>query len=74
MNIAELREMIKDCPDDMPVIIEFEMGFISACNAESQVVNMGDGEEKAFYIAPCTCHEDDMEFDFSADDLPISEN
>ena len=73
MNIADLKEMIKELPDDMPVIIEFELGFISACMAESQVVETSE-EEKAFYIAPCTCHEDDMEFDFSADDLPISEN
>lgn len=73
MDIQTLKEYIADLPDDMPVIVEIDNGFISACAADSDVVTLPTGE-KAFYLAPCFCPYKDKEFELGAEDFPINEN
>lgn len=73
MDIQTLKEIIADLPDDMPVIVEIDNGFISACATDSDVVVLPTGEE-AFYLAPCFCPYKDTEFEFGAENFPINEN
>lgn len=71
MDIQTLREIIKDLPDDMPVIVEIDNGFISACSAESDVVKLPNGEE-AFYLAPCFCQFKTDQIDLLPGDFPTN--
>lgn len=60
MNIAELKALIKDLPDNLEVMIpvngefgEFE-GFISPCTQESQSMPLGADEfDDSFVLVPC---------------------
>jgi dethiobiotin synthetase len=71
MKVKDLKELIKDLPDDMEVIVEGGGGFISACNEDSQVVKDDESAEaiSMLLISPCLCNED-ITLDLSAEDFP----
>jgi dethiobiotin synthetase len=71
MKVKDLKELIKDLPDDMEVLVEGGGGFISACKEDSQVVADGDSADATpmLLISSCLCNED-ITLDLSAEDFP----
>ncbi len=70
MNIIDLKNLIKDLPDNMQVIIPgepfegFTGFFFSPCIEESQPIEMGTDEdsfiqEMSFALVPCGFYDKD---------------
>lgn len=70
MSIAELKELIKDLPDELPVIMpNGDDMFINVCKSNSEVVSFGKPDDiedddsyfgEALILYPCTCNIDDL--------------
>lgn len=66
MNVAALRELIEDLPDDMRVIIPAGDGIYLALCRKSEVtpVEYPDTEpEEMLLLLPCECNSDDLPID-----------
>ena len=68
MTVLDLRKLLRNLPPDMQIMVPFEDILLTACDADSGVVDMKDMDEpentdkiiKVFVLAPCLC---DIEFD-----------
>jgi len=73
MSIAELKQIIKDLPDDMEVVMPYgEESFITVCNEGWEVANLPVVDEEIEYdedkmeyaptliLRPCSCHVEDL--------------
>jgi hypothetical protein len=54
MQIKQLRELIKDLPDEAEVVMSVDFGFAPVCEEDSCAAQGPEGEVMLF-IAPCTC-------------------
>ncbi len=65
MNVKDLKALLADAPDDMPVMVIIEnklkpgmFGFTTACECETGIVELGlaengeGGGESVFLVAP----------------------
>lgn len=65
MNVKDLKQLLADAPDDMPVMVIIEnhlkpgmFGFTTACECETGIIELGPtengegGGEAVFLIAP----------------------
>jgi len=60
MKISDLKELIRDLPDDMDVVMPHgEDTFITACYEQSEVMDIPTIEEdevlSVFVLRPCCC-------------------
>jgi hypothetical protein len=69
MKIGFLKQLIKDLPDQMEVLVPIVSGFVSACEVESGVGETSLKGEEALIIMPCSCNEGPQEFRLSAEDF-----
>lgn len=70
MSITELKELIKDLPGDMPVIMPSgDDTFITVCKSNSEVVSFDRPDDvedddaffgEALILVPCTCNVEDL--------------
>lgn len=66
MSIADLKELIANLPDDMPVVMpNGDETYITVCFEQSELVDFpvedSDAEDGFSYLStlvlrPCTCH------------------
>lgn len=70
MTVAQLRELIQELPDDMPVVMPHgEETYITVCFEQSELVDFpveDEGTEEGYSYAstlvlrPCTCEVDNL--------------
>ncbi len=70
MSIAELKQLIADLPDDMPVIMpNGDDTFITVCKSNSEVILFDKPDDiedddsyfgEALVLVSCTCHIEDL--------------
>lgn len=73
MTVKQLRELLAEAPDEMPVMVMVEdrtmpgvFSFAEACECETGVARLGefaDGEDEVFLVMPhgSGVSEDDLE-------------
>lgn len=82
MTVEDMKELIKDLPDDMQVYVELNDALLPVCLIQSEVVNMmaTDKEiemglpEIMLLLAPCTCDGEDILPEDVANSYPINGN
>lgn len=68
MTVRDLRLLLTDVPDDLPVVVEGDWGFTSACIAESGEATLED-DRRVLVVLPCRCHEGPIEVELRAEDF-----